>query len=202
MSIPTNLIQFSLRRIPSNELLAELEHARFETAGLKQSSEEATDYYVFLGKTIETITAELNRRRELAEYGAPLVPNRPPVSPELIKHIKERVSLAELIGRDIPVRKISATSWRFYGRCPVHGDGNDKSPSLVVYEDEGYWWCYGCLSGGDHISWLQAFRHEGFREALQTLCDMAGIPLPDSNEIKQREAQNKRPHSRIRAIKL
>ena len=35
-----------------------------------------------------------------------------------------------------------------YVRCPIHKAGQERTPSLRLYDDAG-WYCYGCHAGGD-----------------------------------------------------
>lgn len=36
-------------------------------------------------------------------------------------------------------------------RCPFHGDGEERTPSLHCYDDDGGWFCFGCERGGSII---------------------------------------------------
>jgi hypothetical protein len=35
-----------------------------------------------------------------------------------------------------------------YIQCPLHGDGNERTPSLHVSDTEAAWHCFGCDTGG------------------------------------------------------
>ena len=74
-----------------------------------------------------------------------------------------------------PVRRIGAYDWI---SCPVHSAGQEKIPSLVLYEPgtrgEGFtFFCYGCRSGGNSIRFLQFIngqsKAQGFWEAIEKL---------------------------------
>ena len=62
-------------------------------------------------------------------------------------------------------------------RCPFHGE--DKHPSLKVYDGERGWYCFVCNEGGDIFDF--AMRHDGleFPKAVERIADMAGIPVSD-----------------------
>ena len=34
-------------------------------------------------------------------------------------------------------------------QCPFHAGGQERTPSLHAYPDDGGWYCYGCDAGGD-----------------------------------------------------
>jgi DNA primase len=62
-------------------------------------------------------------------------------------------------------------------RCPFHGE--DKHPSLKVYDGERGWYCFVCNEGGDIFDF--AMKHDGleFPTAVERIADMAGIPVSD-----------------------
>lgn len=62
-------------------------------------------------------------------------------------------------------------------RCPFHGE--DKHPSLKVYDGERGWYCFVCNEGGDIFDF--AMKHDGleFPKAVEHIADMAGIPVSD-----------------------
>lgn len=62
------------------------------------------------------------------------------------------------------------------GVCPFHGDTN---PSLSVDNERKFWYCFGCQSGGDAITFVR--RQEGldFVEAVNFIARLYGIPVPE-----------------------
>lgn len=80
-----------------------------------------------------------------------------------IEALKQRISIADIVARDIELRPAGRT---LKGRCPFH---DDRIPSFVVYPDDGRWWCFACNEGGDVIAYVQKIRHCGFREAVAEL---------------------------------
>ena len=82
-------------------------------------------------------------------------------------------------------------------RCPFHGE--DKHPSLKVYDGERGWYCFVCNEGGDIFDF--AMKHDGleFPKAVERIADMAGIPVSDrknglSEEDKARIRRRKAEH--------
>ncbi|MEX2013932.1 MAG: CHC2 zinc finger domain-containing protein [Parcubacteria group bacterium] len=80
-----------------------------------------------------------------------------------VSALKERIDIADVIGQFVELRQAGATC---KGRCPFH---NDRTPSFVVYPNNGRWWCFACNEGGDVISFVQKIRNCGFREAVAEL---------------------------------
>ena len=81
-------------------------------------------------------------------------------------------------------------------RCPFHGE--DKHPSLKVYDGDRGWWCFVCNEGGDIFDFTM--KHDGieFPKAVDRIAEMAGIPISDSKNglseedkarIQQRKAE-------------
>ena len=79
-------------------------------------------------------------------------------------------------------------------RCPFHGE--DKHPSLKVYDGDRGWWCFVCNEGGDIFDFVM--KHDGleFPKAVERIAEMAGIPISNcrsglSNEDRARIQQRK-----------
>lgn len=64
------------------------------------------------------------------------------------------------------------------GLCPFH---NEKTPSFYVYPETQSYYCYGCGSGGDVITFIKNIENINYAEAVKFLCDKSGIALPDDN---------------------
>ncbi|MBQ3162659.1 MAG: DNA primase [Oscillospiraceae bacterium] len=72
--------------------------------------------------------------------------------------------------------------------CPFH---SEKSPSCTVYLDNNSFYCFGCGTGGDVITFIMKIENLNYVEAIKFLADRAGMSMPD--EAKNNEA------SRIKA---
>ncbi len=90
---------------------------------------------------------------------------------DVVDQIKDRLPLAEYIGRQV---KLKQTGLTMIGLCPLHGD---TKPSLVVWPKEDRWHCFGCDQGGDIFTWYQIQHHCDFKEALKELAHEAGVEL-------------------------
>jgi len=74
---------------------------------------------------------------------------------------------------------------RYWLVCPFH---NDKKPSLVIDAERGLWFCHGCQTGGDVITFIQRLYNFSFREAVSYL----NLELKSSFKAKPKlEAQAK-----------
>nr|MCR5259146.1 DNA primase [Desulfovibrio sp.] len=92
---------------------------------------------------------------------------------ETIELIKERLPIADLIGRYVPLEPRGAN---FVAACPFH---DETKPSFSVTPDSNCFYCFGCGKGGDIFTFWQEYHGVGFREALEQLAEMAGVQLDD-----------------------
>ncbi len=55
-------------------------------------------------------------------------------------------------------------------RCPFPSHGHfDRSPSLRLYIDDGFWHCFGCDQKGDVVEWVCQTEGVGWRQAIRIL---------------------------------
>lgn len=98
----------------------------------------------------------------------------PKISQEKIDEIKSKVSMLDVVGEDVVLRKVGRN---FSGLCPFH---SERSPSFTVNPEKGLYHCYGCKAGGDMITYLVNARGMTFTEALLELSERGGVKF--SNE--------------------
>lgn len=104
---------------------------------------------------------------------------------EFIKELLVRVDLVDLIDSHVPLKKMGAN---FVARCPFH---TEKTPSFSVNREKQFYHCFGCGAGGNAISFLMAYSHLGFVEAVEDLAVFAGLPMPRlSNDQGYSEKQD------------
>ena len=60
---------------------------------------------------------------------------------------------------------------RLVGLCPFH---EDRTPSLVVYEETSSYFCFGCDAGGDVFDFIGRLHGTAFRETAALLAGSAG----------------------------
>ncbi|WP_424535015.1 DNA primase [Sphaerisporangium viridialbum] len=94
------------------------------------------------------------------------------ISDEDIALVRERSSIAEVVGEHIQLR--NAGGGNLKGLCPFH---DEKSPSFNVTPSRGYWYCFGCAEGGDVITFVRKLEHLTFTDAIERLAQRAGIQL-------------------------
>lgn len=111
-----------------------------------------------------------------------------------ISEIRERVSLAEVVGEYVTLHKAGAG---MKGVCPFHADSD---PSFHVNPARGFFHCFGCGASGDVFAFVMRIEGIDFTEAATRLAGRAGVTLPErasspearSREDRLRDAQKRR----------
>jgi DNA primase len=93
---------------------------------------------------------------------------------EIIQQIRERVDLVDLVGRFVTLKKAGRN---YKGLCPFHGE---KTPSFNVNPDRQAFYCFGCQTGGNAITFLMKMENLSFPEAARALARERGIEIPET----------------------
>src|SRR4051794_24880855 len=95
---------------------------------------------------------------------------------DVIAEIKQRIAVEDVIGETV---KLQRAGRNLKGLCPFH---SEKTPSFVVYPQDGSYHCFGCGAGGDAFSFLMKTDGLDFRGALETLARRTGVELKPRDE--------------------
>jgi DNA primase len=98
---------------------------------------------------------------------------------DFIADLVERVSLAEVIGSRITLKKSGST---LTACCPFH---QEKTPSFHVNVQKNFYHCFGCGANGNSINFLREHDNLSFNEAVEELAKIAGIEVPREAGVKQ-----------------
>ncbi len=94
--------------------------------------------------------------------------------------MKDIIEIIEEAG--IELKPLNDKSLR--GFCPFHDDR--KTPNLTVYKDTQSWYCFGCHSGGDSMSFVMKFYKLSYDDAIKRLYgEDIYQPLKDRIEKEQ-----------------
>ena len=88
--------------------------------------------------------------------------------------LKGQIDIVSVVGDVVSLRKSGAT-WK--GLCPFH---QEKTPSFHVNRDKGVFKCFGCGAGGDAIAFVELQQKIPFPEAVRSLAQRVGLPVPES----------------------
>lgn len=86
--------------------------------------------------------------------------------------VKQTVDIVEVIGRTVHLRR---SGNRHVGLCPFH---HEKTPSFQVDADNQLYYCFGCGTGGDVLSFVMKHQNLTFADAVKYLSDRYNIALP------------------------
>ena len=96
-----------------------------------------------------------------------------------IDRLISSVSIVDIINRRVQLER---TGGRYKAKCPFHGDGNENTPSFVVYEETGSYHCFACKESGNAIHFLR--KHDGldFLESVELLASYVGMEVPKQDK--------------------
>ncbi len=104
---------------------------------------------------------------------------------EKIEEIREATDIVEAISQYVTLKKRGKS---FVGLCPFH---TEKTPSFSVDPVRGFYHCFGCGAGGNVFTFVMKMENVSFLEALRSLAEKAGIPLPtyerDNGKVHETE---------------
>lgn len=100
--------------------------------------------------------------------------------------VKNQVNILDVV-QEYTSLKRAGLYWK--GHCPFH---HEKTASFTVSPNKGIFYCFGCHSGGDVISFIAKIENCTPLEAVQHLANRYNLTLPEnSTESYQKEAQDK-----------
>ena len=92
--------------------------------------------------------------------------------PSFIEELKHRMPIESVIS---PYTELKRAGRNLKALCPFH---SEKTPSFVVYDDNQSYYCFGCNSGGDAITFIMEVEHLDYMEAVKYLAEKAGLTMP------------------------
>ena len=116
-------------------------------------------------------------------------------SDDLVREVISRNNIIDIIGAEVRLRK---SGGNYTGLCPFH---NEKTPSFSVSESRQMYYCFGCHTGGNVITFLMNYYNYTFLEALKFLADRAGMTLPEEELSAARKEESLRKASLLAACK-
>jgi DNA primase len=90
---------------------------------------------------------------------------------EDVGRVRDATDFVALASEHMALRKVGR---RWVGLCPFH---MEKTPSLSINAEDGFFHCFGCGKGGDVITFLRELEHLDFVEAVEKLAARAGVTL-------------------------
>jgi DNA primase len=99
--------------------------------------------------------------------------------------VKQQADIVRIVGDYVKLRKTGAQNYT--GLCPFH---KEKTGSFSVNANHGYFYCFGCHEKGDVFTFVMKLENLSFPEAVRTVAQKAGIPLPKREFNSPEEARD------------
>lgn len=110
----------------------------------------------------------------------------------IIDEIRSRTNIVEVVSEcGVALRPAGRD---FKGLCPFH---DEKTPSFTVSVEKQMFYCFGCQTGGNVISFVEKYEGKPFRETIEWLADRLNISLPSQDA---RETANRKRLSSLEAL--
>jgi DNA primase len=90
-----------------------------------------------------------------------------------IDDLRLQANIVQVVQEYVPLRKAGSV---YKGLCPFH---SEKTPSFQVNPDKGFFYCFGCHTGGDVFKFLELQEKVAFPDAVRMLAQKFGVALPD-----------------------
>lgn len=107
------------------------------------------------------------------------------ITDDFINRLRAESDIIGLISEYVPLKKKGKNFW---GCCPFH---HEKTPSFSVTPEKGFFYCFGCQSGGNVFNFLMKIENIGFMDAVKALATKMNIPLPELEKSAQELAKEK-----------
>lgn len=99
-----------------------------------------------------------------------------------VQQIKEAIDIVDLVSS---YTNLVPAGRKMKGLSPFT---NEKTPSFFVDPEEGVFYCFSSLKGGDIFSFVQEVEGVDFKEALALLAERAGISLGTAPRSKRNDS--------------
>jgi DNA primase len=105
--------------------------------------------------------------------------------------VKQQTDIVRVVGEYVRLKK---SGQNFTGLCPFH---SEKTPSFAVHPVRQIYHCFGCGVGGDVFQFVMEMEKCSFPEAVRTVAEKCGIPIPAPRE---RSPEEKRENQQRAAL--
>lgn len=98
--------------------------------------------------------------------------------------VKGSVDIASVIGEHVRLRR--SGPHRYMGLCPFH---QEKTPSFTVHVTHQFYKCFSCGAAGDVFKFVMEIEGISFYEALKSLAERHGIPMPKRSQYADEDSK-------------
>ena len=91
--------------------------------------------------------------------------------------VKQQADIVRIVGDYVKLKKAGGPN--FSGLCPFH---KEKTPSFTVHVTRQFYKCFSCGAAGDVFKFVMEIEGLSFPEALKSLAERNGIPIPKRSQ--------------------
>jgi len=110
-----------------------------------------------------------------------------------IQEVHDRMDAAVVVEDYIRLEKKGG---RYWGRCPFHAGGQERTPSFTVDTDQKLYYCFGCSKGGSILDFVMEMDKISYPDAIKNLARKFGIQIVyeqgGEGEVNNEEAAHSR----------
>jgi DNA primase len=96
------------------------------------------------------------------------------IAKSTVQEVNDRLDAVAVVSEYV---RLEQRGGRWWARCPFHGNGQEKTPSLKVDPDQKSYYCFGCQKGGSVINFVMEMDKVSFPEAVKTLARKCGVEI-------------------------
>ncbi|MCL2179917.1 MAG: DNA primase [Treponema sp.] len=96
------------------------------------------------------------------------------ISKDTISKVNSMMDAVSIVGDYVRLEKKGG---RWWGKCPFHGGGQEKTASFKVEPDSKLYHCFGCKKGGSVISFVMEMDNLSYPEAVKNIAQKTGIEI-------------------------
>ena len=115
---------------------------------------------------------------------------------EFVERVSERTDIYSVVSRYVT---LTQKSGRYWGLCPFH---NEKTASLSVNPDKGFFYCFGCGAGGNAFKFLSLIENISYFEAIKLQAQRLGIDLPNKRLSPEEERRRREEKTLLKVNEL
>lgn len=94
---------------------------------------------------------------------------------EFLQELRDKNEITSVVSSYVNLKRAG----RLYsGRCPFH---NEKTPSFYIYPDTQSFYCFGCGTGGEVITFIKKIENLDYIDAVKLLAQRAGMEMPQNS---------------------
>ena len=95
------------------------------------------------------------------------------LSEDFLNELRMRCDIESIISQYVVLKRRGKS---LVGLCPFH---SEKTPSFTVSPDKQLYYCFGCSSGGDVITFIMKIENLSYGEAVKFLAQKVGLTVPE-----------------------